>query len=74
MNKGRNKRSVADRRDLAEDRRNAERRREDRRSRNQRAGSRRKEFCPTCGTQLSPAMYCSVCKARVIKIRGDRPD
>ena len=74
MNKGRNKRSTADRRDLAEDRREEERRRDERRARDRRSGSRRKEYCPTCGTLLSPTMYCSVCKARVITIRGDRPD
>jgi hypothetical protein len=58
------KRHVKDRRDESSERRVKERRKAERR-----AGTRRKEFCPNCGTLLTALNYCSRCKVRVIKIR-----
>jgi hypothetical protein len=65
------KRNPTERRDLAKERRAQERRDSDRRAQPRRRGARRKDFCPTCGTELTSQLYCSVCKARVVKIRGD---
>jgi hypothetical protein len=61
---GAEKRVRWDRRDPLRDRRMIERRRTERRK-----SGRRKDFCPTCGGELTPTAYCSSCKIRVVKIR-----
>lgn len=63
------KRGNPDRRDESEDRRGGERRQSDRRASGRREVSRRKDFCPTCGDELTPTQYCIRCKVKVIKIR-----
>lgn len=63
------KRRDPDRRDESEDRRGGERRQSDRRASGRREVSRRKDFCPTCGDELTPTQYCIRCKVKVIKIR-----
>lgn len=63
------KRRKSDRRDESEDRRGGERRQSDRRASGRREVSRRKDFCPTCGDELTPTQYCIRCKVKVIKIR-----
>ena len=66
----REQRKKKERRNESENRRGGNRREGERRSRERREGSRRRQNCPTCGGVLTPAGYCSTCKARVIKIRN----
>lgn len=63
------KRIKLERRDESEDRRKGERRKSDRRSAVRRETSRRKDFCPTCGEELTPTQYCIRCKVKVIRIK-----
>lgn len=63
------KKRTSDRRDESEDRRTGDRRKGDNREADRREVSRRKDFCPTCGDELTPTQYCIRCKIKVVKIR-----
>ncbi|HET6466258.1 MAG TPA: hypothetical protein VFH55_11675 [Nitrospiria bacterium] len=63
------KRGRWDRRDPLRDRRQEDRRMNDRRKTDRRRSGRRKDFCPTCGGELTPTAYCPSCKIRVVKVR-----
>lgn len=63
------KKRSGQRRDETIDRRQEDRRKGDRRQESRRAIERRKELCPVCSSELTPTLYCSSCKMKVIKIR-----
>jgi|GEM_PF-2684742 len=66
----REKRKQGERRDPLRERRLKDRRQLNQRKAERRLLGRRAEFCPTCGSVLTPTGYCPSCKVRVIKIRA----
>ena len=64
------KRERVDRRNPVDDRRRGDRRRGEQRKGDRRVAGRRKDFCPTCGGELTSTAYCPSCKIRVVKIRS----
>jgi hypothetical protein len=63
-------RKRGDRRDPLRERRQKDRRQLNKRKGERRVAGRRAEFCPACGSVLTPTGYCPSCKVRVIKIRA----
>jgi hypothetical protein len=67
---GQEKRKRGERRDPLLERRQKDRRQLAQRKGERRLAGRRADFCPTCGSVLTPTGYCPSCKVRVVKIRA----
>ena len=63
------KRTIADRRDPVFERRQNDRRCSEQRAGERRTVSRRRDYCPGCNGELTPAAYCPHCRVRVVKVR-----